>query len=89
MNGKSSAACGIEASESVVGNSRAPAYEGSPSFEVRGNCDKWSQRLAGIGLTGLLGKRVQSSRRDTGEGFRRNRRLLIQGPALLSGRAGV
>jgi hypothetical protein len=31
----------------------------------------------------------KSSSRGTGEGFRRNRRLLTQGPALLSGRAGV
>jgi len=58
-----------------VGNSRAPACEGSPSFEVRRNCEnqgdeQWSQRLAGIGLAGLVGKTVQSSSRGTGEGFR-------------------
>jgi hypothetical protein len=62
-SGRSSAACGIEPSESVMGNSRVPACKGSPSFEVsryEGPAKKWSQRLAGIGLAGLVGKTVES-----------------------------
>jgi hypothetical protein len=59
-SGRSSAACGIETSESVMGNSRVPACKGSPSFEVRRDREKkWSQRLAGIGLAGLVGKTVE------------------------------